>query len=126
MLFSGYFWAVTCSGEASRANNRSQRGAFRVRMCSPSGNCSARAHEVPLTDLQPIVPEDVVGGRGVKVEVGQGPVLQQLQPCELHFAVPRFYGDGLALGAIDLPRLDRVQPRNRFLDPGDEFGEAFF
>src|SRR3990170_2302701 len=136
MLFSGYFWARAGSGHASRTSRASQSGVFEVRMCPPSESwfdiiapsrlsspgatpkswrcrSSARAHEIPLADLQAVVPEDVVRGRDVKVEVGQGAVLQQLQAGEVNFAVPRFYGDGLAFRAVDLPRLDRVQPRNR-------------
>src|SRR5277367_4110341 len=61
--------------------------------------CRWRAHEVALGELNAALPDDVVGGGGVKPEVWQA------------VAEPGREGDGdvLALGAVDLALLDALQ-----------------
>src|SRR5262245_29270084 len=65
-----------------------------------------RAHEIALADLHAALPDDVVGGRGVKEEVRQAVAQQQSLPLELsRVAVGKGDADILLLGAVDLRRL---------------------
>ena len=77
-----------------------------------------RSHEVPLAELDATLTQDVVGGRGMKIEVRQAEVQQQRLPGELALAARKFHRDLLVLAAIDLRRLDR-------LDEFDCLGNAF-
>jgi Thiamine pyrophosphate enzyme, C-terminal TPP binding domain len=45
-----------------------------------------RSHEVPLAELDATLTQDVVGGRGMKIEVRQAEVQQQRLPGELALA----------------------------------------
>src|SRR5438034_11682394 len=68
-----------------------------------------RAHEIALADLDATLPDDVVGGGGVEIEVRQGVAEQQALAGELAGLAAREGDlDLLALGAVDLGGLDAL------------------
>jgi hypothetical protein len=84
----------------------------------------SRSHEVALADLYAVVTHDVVRGGAVKKEVRHRAVEQKLDAFHLHFAGRALHRDHFVFGAVDLLRLDRLQPRDRLLDAIDELREA--
>src|SRR5258707_11492395 len=69
-----------------------------------------RAHEIALADLDAALANDVVGGGGVEIEVGQGVAEQQALAGELADLPARECDlDFLALGAVDLALLHALE-----------------
>src|SRR5277367_1419633 len=79
--------------------------------------CRWRAHEVALGEFDAALPDDVVGGGGVKPEVWQAVAEQKALAGKLA-CLPVRQGDGdvLALGAVDLARLDALEVFNGLRD----------
>src|SRR5438045_6479336 len=77
-----------------------------------------RAHEVALADLDAALPDDVVGGGGVEIEVRQRIAEQQALAGELA-NLPAREGDLdlLAFGAVDLARLHALEIVDGLGDP---------
>src|SRR5262245_28682906 len=69
---------------------------------------SGGSHEVALAEIHAVVAHNVVGGRDVEIEVRQRAVLQQVHAFELLFPGRRLDRETLALGAVHLPRVDRL------------------
>src|SRR5436190_19619944 len=71
------------------------------------------AHEIALADLDAALPDDVVGGGGVEVEVRQRVAKQQALAGEIAGLAAREGDlDLLALGAVDLALLHAFQERD--------------
>src|SRR6185369_2337890 len=82
------------------------------------------AEEIALAELHAVVPQDVVGGGDVEVEVRPGEALQVLLAAEFRVLAAQLEDHFAPLGAVDLLRLQRLHEIEGLGDACFQLGEG--
>src|SRR5262245_3718358 len=85
---------------------------------------SNRSNEIPLAQFNPAMPQNVVSGGAMKIEVGHHKVHEIGLAFETHHVFAELQADLTILGAINVTRLKRLHERDCLREPRLEVGKG--
>ena len=85
---------------------------------------SDHADEVSLADLDPVMPQDVVGGRGVEIEIGQREMHEIGLAREVQLLAADRQRDIATLGAVNILGREALNEFHRLGEGRLELGEV--
>src|SRR5712692_10319498 len=89
-----------------------------------AGCRSDAAEEILLADLHAVMAEDVVGGDGMKEEIGQGEIQKIILAGKFRFLAAELEDDRAFLAAVDQFSAKALQERHGLGDAYLQFGKS--